>query len=106
MCSQTTTIYKKEIQEIVNSAHNPSLVIPEESPNENWIYHIYSDGTITHQKGGWAYRQRSEFTEKDPIYGYLSTVIFPCQNYAIVTRDDALQIRELMVRDNIRTLLC
>lgn len=38
------------------------LVDPKESPNGNIIYHLYSDGEITSQKGGWAYLQRSEFT--------------------------------------------
>ena len=31
------------------------------SPNGNQIYHFYSNGEITFQKGAWAYRQRSEF---------------------------------------------
>ena len=39
------------------------------SPNENQIYHLYSTGRITHQKGAWAYLQRSEFTLKSEIVG-------------------------------------
>ncbi len=46
------------------------LIKPNESPNSNLIYHLYSDGEITYQKGGWAYKQRSEFTIEPPIGGY------------------------------------
>lgn len=43
------------------------LVKPKESPNGNTIYHLYSDGEITFQKGGWAYLQRSEFSLESTI---------------------------------------
>ncbi len=43
------------------------LVQPNEAPNGNTIYHLYSDGEITFQKGGFAYKQRSEFTSKPPV---------------------------------------
>ena len=39
------------------------------SPNGNQIYHLYSSGEITHQKGAWAYMQRSEFHCKYDING-------------------------------------
>lgn len=38
------------------------------SPNGNQIYHLYSSGEITHQKGAWAYLKRSEFQVKYAIY--------------------------------------
>lgn len=60
--------YQQFNNELIN-AHNKhfemsptGLVNVTESPNGNLIYHLYSDGEITFQKGGWAYLQRSEFT--------------------------------------------
>jgi hypothetical protein len=46
------------------------LVNPKESPNGNIIYHLYSDGKITSQKGGWAYLARSEFSIEPTIGGH------------------------------------
>lgn len=95
-------IENNSVQEMINSMHNPSLVNQEESPNNNWIYHLYSDGEITHQKGGWAYCQRSEFTDKYPITGYKGSFIFPIKRnnniyYAIMTRENAIKIRDIMI---------
>lgn len=52
---------------LVNKYHNPDLIKSNDSPNSNIITHIYSDGEITEQKGGFAYLQRSERTTKCPI---------------------------------------
>jgi len=67
----------KSLNEEIINAHNKhyetsktGLVIPTESPNGNIIYHLYSDGSITYQKGGWAYRQRSEFDNTPPLTNY------------------------------------
>lgn len=91
----------ENIQHIINKSHNPSLVIPDESPNANTIYHIYSDGEITNQKGGFAYLERREFTNQIPIpNGNSLKLIFPYKGYthtyAIVTLEDALNIRNMM----------
>lgn len=68
----------EELNEIVSVAHyahytdcNTGLIDTSTgaSPNENQIYHLYSTGKITHQKGAWAYRQRSEFTLKSGLLG-------------------------------------
>ena len=56
---EKTIFIKKLINNIVLSLNNPLLIKKEEQPNENIIYHLYSDGTITRQKGGWAYGNRS-----------------------------------------------
>ena len=100
MSQQNSQQYFQEICNFINSVHNPSLVIPNESPNGNIIYHIYSDGEITYQKGGWAYQQRSEFTEKYPSFKKNYVDIFPIKiqdynnklSYAIVTIADAEKI--------------
>ena len=93
------------VQEMINSMHNPGLVKPNESPNENRIYHIYSDGEITNQKGGWAYGQRSEFVDRCPT-GYKQKYDFPLKSstnsysYAIVTFEDAIKIRTVMIQEH------
>ena len=57
-------------QRVVN-AHNAHIVnglcdlidrSPGACPNGNQIYHLYSDGEITYQKGAWAYEKRGEHT--------------------------------------------
>lgn len=60
-------------QEIIN-AHNAhiknnknELIDENEAPNGNIVYHLYANGTITHQKGGKAYLSRSEFTDERHI---------------------------------------
>jgi hypothetical protein len=97
------TINLITIQNMINSFHNPSLIIPNESPNGNRITHIYDDGTITNQKGGWAYLKRSEFNDFGPIITKpVSNLIFPITNiynnmYAIVTHNNAIKIRNSMI---------
>ena len=63
---------RQEIYEMLEKYHNDDLFIPNEAPNGNTIYHLYSDGQITYQKGGFAYLQRSEFDLKDCIYKTLN----------------------------------
>jgi len=96
-----------DLKELIAKLHNPNLVQPDESPNGNTIYHIYSDGEITEQKGGWAYLQRSERSLEYTIYGvYINPEIFPNKRetcfqtfgYAIVTYDDAKLIRNAMIK--------
>ena len=55
------------IYDLINKYHNLDLVNPNDSPNSNIITHIYSDGEITEQKGGFAYLQRSERTIEPPV---------------------------------------
>ncbi len=91
------------LKSFIENAHNPALVVPNESPNGNIIYHIYCDGEITSQKGGWAYLQRSEFTDSYALSlkkKYFD--IFPIKgngrySYAIVTEKDAKTIRNMMI---------
>ena len=99
----------KSLQDMITTYHNPDLVQPDASPNGNWIYRIYSDGEITHQKGGFAYLRRSEFSEKSPVRGFKSDVVFPMKglthSYAIVTEEHANEIREEMIRETTKPLL-
>ena len=90
------------IKSYIDQVHNPKLVQPEESPNGNTIYHIYCDGEITYQKGGWAYLQRSEFTNSSVRLKKKYFDLFPIKSdnnisYAIVTEKDAKTIQKMMV---------
>ena len=93
--SQTNNIY-----DIINRCHNPLLVDTSECPSANIIYHIYSDGEITFQRGSWAYSHKTEYPEKDPMNIKMNTEKFPLKTnsrgYAIVTHSDAIMIRNLM----------
>jgi hypothetical protein len=88
------------LKSFIEKAHNLSLVDENESPNGNTIYHIYSDGEITYQKGGWAYLQRSEFSDSCIFLKKNYHDLFPMKgrySYAVVTRDDAYKIQQMMI---------
>ena len=95
----------EEIKLLIKVSHNPSLIDTKLSPNENTIYHIYSDGEITWQKGSWAYGGRTEFSMLPELFKSVPVDFFPCTRvndlkvkygYAIVTHENALKIRELI----------
>ena len=107
---------REKIYIMIKELNNDGLWHPNESPNGNTIYHIYQDGTITYQKGGFAYCQRSEFDREKSItteldldfdkfkhkrnvetmsYGRLTIITY---GYAIVTCQNALLIRAEMVK--------
>ena len=79
------------------------LVNPKESPNGNIIYHLYSDGEISFQKGGWAYLQRSEFTKEYTIGGHRELHMkFPNEveygrTYVVLTEEECKYFRSKMV---------
>jgi hypothetical protein len=97
-------------QNIIN-AHNSYYVNGENtlidkslnaSPNGNQIYHLYSNGKITHQKGAWAYLNRSEFQIVNEIPG-ARKIPFKFVNegtngitYAILTIKECIYYREQM----------
>ncbi len=61
-------------QEIVAAHHahvlphgKNELIDETAAPNGNMVYHLYSNGTITRQKGGFAYLNRTEFTHESHI---------------------------------------
>lgn len=109
------------IVQLINDAHARHYIDNENglvdvsstsSPNKNLIYHLYSNGEITYQKGSWAYLQRSEFSlmseipmlNKD-IFKLPKTTI-PYDNYltyAILTEEECKMFRKKMeqyVKDN------
>ena len=95
------TLDTSSIASFISQAHNPGLIKREESPNGNIIFHIYSDGELTSQKGGWAYLQRSVFTVRYPSFKKNYVDLFPIKttdcyrrptSYAIVTEEDGKKI--------------
>lgn len=91
------------IKNVIIECHNPLLLKKDEQPNANIIYHIYSDGEITEEKGGWAFSNRSIRTLKGSIVPNNYVDLFPLRRgygdsygCAMVTLDDAIKIRELL----------
>jgi hypothetical protein len=90
------------VNEMVCNLHNPSIIDPKLQPNENIIYCLYSDGTITRQKGGWAYGKRSVIDIMSKILKPNTLFTFPLKGesegdtYAILSYDDCVKIRNIM----------
>lgn len=94
----------------INAAHykhyegsKTGLVMPNESPNGNTIYHLYSNGQFTFQKGGDAYLRRSEFESQPYIVGYeklnlqlVKKMRDPNLTYVILTSEECLNFRKRM----------
>lgn len=97
-----------EIYGMLKDFHNDDLIQPNESPNANKIYHLYSDGQITYQKGGWAYGHRSEFNVESGIdikmnldinkFKYLLTTNTNTFAYIIVSEENARLIKNEMLK--------
>jgi len=101
---------KEQLNELINNKHNwhyisspTGLVNPNDSPNGNQIYHLYSTGEISFQKGGWAYLQRSECISDGKITNYQKLGFrFPKEaadgsTYAILTREECKLFRDKMI---------
>ena len=78
------------------------LINPKDSPNGNQIYHLYSTGEISFQKGGWAYMQRSEFMIHTTMPNYKKLALkFPKKaadesTYVILTEEECKNFRVQM----------
>ncbi len=108
--SEKTIPTEQEIVGMVNKYHDRSLHHFGKCPNENYIYHIYSDGEITCQKGGNEYGDRAEHfvdascgiklsaqsIQQFPVWWNDGNVNEPYIGYAIVTCENAKIIREKM----------
>lgn len=92
----------EELNNLIIFRHNPNLIDRKLSPNANTIYHLYSDGTITYQKGGDAYGQRSMFDLEHGFYSLKKKFKFPLvggeDTYAILTKEECLEFRKEMVK--------
>lgn len=95
----------EQLKEFIHSCNNLKLIDTNMAPLENTVYHIYSDGEITEQKGSWAYGQRNERTLTCPQFPNIyHKDLFPYERksdygtfgYAIVTLNGADKIIEMM----------
>ena len=99
-----------ELIELVKGCDNPELATYNDGEK---IYHIYNDGEITEQKGGDMYLRRNERTLREyyDIGHNFDHTEFPHKTsskkygYAIVTHEDALKIRDLMIKLKPRQLI-
>jgi c-di-AMP phosphodiesterase-like protein len=93
----------------INNAHenhykeNPTgLIFNSKQPNDNWVYHLYSNGEITCQKGGSEYLNRSEFNISDQIRDYSKMKLNFAQkrknlSYVILTEKECIYFRNQML---------
>jgi hypothetical protein len=83
------------IEELAFDRHDPSL---KELPH---VYQLWADGWISRTKGGDLFDERTKFTEKISVIGR-PLFVFPIEqdesSYAIMKREDAVEIRQLMKR--------
>lgn len=99
----------KKLNDDIVAAHNAhynnsvnGLVNFDESPNGNIIYHLYSTGEISCQKGGKVYLQRGEFITHGKLLDYKKLgLIFPKQaadgsTYVILKEDECKKFRDQM----------
>ncbi len=80
-----------------------SLIIPDMSPNANTIYALYSDGTITSEKGGWAYGARSIFESKSKLhnirlcnFNFGDKIASDGSSYVLLTAQECKEFRNEM----------
>jgi hypothetical protein len=84
-----------------NSPHG--LINIHESPNGNTVYHLYSTGEISCQKGGRFYLQRGEFMLYGKLFDYKKlSLTFPKKaadgsSYVILKEEECKQFRDEMV---------
>ena len=103
------TSYVQQLNKAIIDAHKKhyensptGLINPKESPNGNLIYHLYSDGTITYQKGGSAYLQRSVIEDEYALKNHrkinlkLLTEAPDGTTYVILTEEECIYFREKM----------
>ena len=99
---------RNKIYKMLEELNDDNLINKNESPNTNTIYHLYSDGNITYQKGGMAYRARSEFNLVSSItinmnldidkFKYLLNTNTHTFGYIIVSDVNAVLIRNEMLK--------
>lgn len=97
-----TTITVEIINAIAFQKNNRGLIRKDDSPNENKIYKLFSDGEITVEKGGFGYGRRAMFTLEYPL-NYTSPIFtFPENStrkgytYTIMTKEKCVELREKM----------
>ena len=92
-----------EINSRIVAANNPNLVNIKEIPIKNIIYHLYNNGQITSQKGGWAYSCLGETTNykfriinNARIYFRFPNILPDGTSYAILTEIECIEFYKEM----------
>jgi hypothetical protein len=102
----------KQLNDEIVAAHDKhyaesptGLWKPDESPNGNSMYHLYNDGEITYEKGGWAYGKRSVFQFSMPI-NKINKIKFEFpkkhvhnvnESYVMLTENECIEFRNKMI---------
>jgi hypothetical protein len=91
----------EDLNKKICERHNPNLIDKTKAPNDNIVYQLYSDGTVTQQKGGDAYGMRTMFDIRGRIFGLKPFFIFPMKlgrydTYAILTEEECMTFRKEM----------
>ncbi len=80
-----------------------TLIIPDMSPNDNTIYSLYSDGTITYQKGGSAYGSRYVFESEYKFnnfrlcnFNFGDKIASDGSTYVLLTNEECIKFRNQM----------
>lgn len=90
------------LSEHINKLNNINLVDKSKQPNDNIIHHLYNDGTVTRQKGGWAYKQRSMIdllprnVSDDAVFVFNERGSNEGETYVVLDLDSCLDLRKLM----------
>jgi len=93
---------KEYVNDKVKTLHNPNIIDSALQPNENIIYKLYSDGTVTREKGGWAYGNRNVTDLLYEIIRPNTFFKFPYKGekegdtYGILTYDDCVRVRNII----------
>jgi hypothetical protein len=100
----------EKLNALIIAAHNAhytinptGLINIDKSPNGNTIYHLYSTGEISCQKGGRFYLQRGEFIIHGKIFNYKKLgLTFPNEaanetSYVILREEECNHFREKML---------
>jgi hypothetical protein len=92
-----------DINSRIVAANNPSLVNIKETPIKNIIYHLYNNGQITSQKGGWAYSCLGETTNykfriinNAKMYFRFPNIMPDGTSYAVLTENQCIEFYKEM----------
>jgi len=99
----------RALNEEICATHNahyqqdPEYGLVNPNNDADHVYHLYSDGELTHQKGGFCYQRRTEFTEKSKFFGCPTVFTLPKTttrgyNYAILTEAEGVLLCNKMIR--------
>lgn len=100
---------KEYVNDKVKTLNNPEIVDNSLQPNANIIYKLYSDGTVTREKGGWAYGNRNVTDVLYEIIRPNTFFTFPYKGendgdtYGILTYDDCVRVRNIIDKLMVQT---